>query len=172
MKRELNQVIGAVMFAIGAIVFLVAGFMQVQSGSVPAAAFLIILLSIGCYFPELFQDGSNAPSTLRICVLMVVSVFAVMTVKVGWVFTDFSQFFVHESWIYILGLAFGAKLTQSFAELISGKLGKKGGPSTVAGTGVNAASTNVGNTNGASDNYATLHTERNALAGNPDDYDV
>lgn len=170
MRRNLNQIIGAAMFVVGAAIFLIAAFMNVPSGSVPAAAFLIIILAIGCYFPELFQDGSNAPSTLRICVLMVVAVFTLIMVKVGWEIHDLSKFYANESWIYILGLAFGAKVTQSFAEFLSGRLGKKGStpPAPASSSSSPAAKTSV---NGGNATYAN-NFERNALAGVPDDYDV
>lgn len=168
MKRDLNQLIGAIMFIVGAVTFLLAAFMRVQSGGVPAAAFLIIILSIGCYFPDLFQDGSNAPSTLRICVLMVVAVFSVIMVKAGWEVRDLSHFYANESWIYILGLAFGAKVTQSFAEFMSGRLGKKGNAAPSISTRP-ASSMTAPSINGGTSSFAT-HIERNALAGNPDDY--
>lgn len=171
MKRDLNQIIGAIMFIAGAAVFMIAAFMNVQSGSVPAAAFLIIIIAIGCYFPELFQDGSSAPSTLRICVLMVVAVFTLIMVKVGWEIHDLSQFDVKDSWIYILGLAFGAKVTQSFAEFMSGKLGKKGSAPPPASSAPPAGSATKTSVNGGNATYAN-NFERNALAGVPDDYDV
>jgi hypothetical protein len=171
MKKDLNQIIGAIMFVGGAAVFMIAAFMNVQSGSVPAAAFLIIIIAIGCYFPELFQDGSSAPSTLRICVLMVVAVFSVIMVKVGWEIHDLSKFDASDSWIYILGLAFGAKVTQSFAEFMSGRLGKKGSTLPPASSAPPAGTSTKSSVNGGAANYAS-HFERNALAGNADDYDV
>ena len=53
---------------------------------------------------------------MRVVVLIVVLVFAVVYIKLGWIAGSFEQFTIDTSWIYILGLAFGSKAFQKFAE--------------------------------------------------------
>ena len=61
-------------------------------------------------------ENKGEISTMRIIVLIVVLVFAVVYIKLGWVAGSFEEFFIDTSWIYILGLAFGSKAFQKFAE--------------------------------------------------------
>ena len=55
-------------------------------------------------------------STTRIVVLITVLVFGVVYIKLGWVAGSFESFVIDTGWIYILGLAFGGKAFQRFAE--------------------------------------------------------
>ena len=61
-------------------------------------------------------DAQREVSTMRIVVLITVLVFCVVYIKLGWVAGSFESFVIDTSWIYILGLAFGGKAFQRFAE--------------------------------------------------------
>ena len=53
---------------------------------------------------------------MRVVVLMTISVLVMTTVKLAWTVSSLLEFRIDKSWIYILGLAFGAKAVQRFAE--------------------------------------------------------
>jgi hypothetical protein len=87
-----------------------------MDGSLPAISILFLLLGIVFYFPDLLEDQNGGISTMRVVVLMTVSVFVITTVKLSWSVASLLEFRIDKSWIYILGLAFGAKAVQRFAE--------------------------------------------------------
>jgi len=82
----------------------------------PAISFLVLIVGISFYFPSLLEEKKGELSTMRVVVLIVVLVFAVVYIKLGWIAGSFEQFTIDTSWIYILGLAFGSKAFQKFAE--------------------------------------------------------
>ena len=87
-----------------------------MDGSMPAISMFVLMLSMIFYFPDLLEDQNGGISTMRVVVLMTVSVFVITTVKLGWSVSSLLEFRIDKSWIYILGLAFGAKAVQRFAE--------------------------------------------------------
>ena len=87
-----------------------------MDGSIPAISVFLLLLGMVFYFPDLLEDPTGSVSTMRVVVLMTVSVFVITTIKLGWTVASLLEFRIDQSWIYILGLAFGAKAVQSFAE--------------------------------------------------------
>ena len=81
----------------------------------------IIFLLMGSVFsmPGLLQEDTNDTqsfSTMRFMVLTVAIVFAAITIKIGWQTSSFEEFKIHDTWVYILGLAFGGKVAQKFTE--------------------------------------------------------
>jgi uncharacterized membrane protein len=114
-------------FGIFLIVLAIAGFTttaiisltdleRIANGTFPAVSFLVLILGLVFYFPSLLEERKGEISTMRIVVLIVVLVFAVVYIKLGWVAGTFAEFVIDTSWIYILGLAFGSKAFQKFAE--------------------------------------------------------
>ena len=53
---------------------------------------------------------------MRVIVFAVVMVFVFIYVKLGWTAGTFEEFTIDSTWIYILGIAFGSKAIQKFAE--------------------------------------------------------
>ena len=87
-----------------------------MDGSLPAISVFFLLLGMVFYFPDLLEDQNGGISTMRVVVLMTVSVFVITTIKLSWTVASLLEFRIDKSWIYILGLAFGAKAVQRFAE--------------------------------------------------------
>ncbi len=117
-----NNILGTLLILIG-----VAGFIttaiyslidmeRVTNGTIPSMSFIVLIIGLVFYFPSLLEEGKGEISTMRVVVLIVVLVFAAVYIKLGWVAGSFEEFIIDTSWIYILGLAFGAKAFQKFAE--------------------------------------------------------
>jgi hypothetical protein len=87
-----------------------------MDGSLPAISVFLLMLGMVFYFPDLLEDQNGGISTMRVVVLMTISVFVITTVKLSWTVSSLLEFRIDKSWIYILGLAFGAKAVQRFAE--------------------------------------------------------
>ena len=109
-----------------------AGF---DKGALPAAAFFFVVIGLVFCFPTLLQEADGGVSTMRVIVLTVVMVFAIIHVKIGWTAGSFTDFKIDNTWIYILGLAFGSKAFQKFAEEGGGKGKKKEGAEAGGGDG-------------------------------------
>lgn len=123
MKQTKTQTLGLWVIILGVIGLIAAisiNFIQpvkeLDNGAIPACSFFFIMLGVAFCFPEMLQDETKALSTMRVVVFMVVSVFCIITVKLGWTMSSFEQFTIDKAWIYILGLAFGSKVFQSFSE--------------------------------------------------------
>jgi hypothetical protein len=87
-----------------------------MDGSIPAISVFLLMLGMVFYFPDLLEDQNGGISTMRVVVLMTISIFVITTVKLSWTVSSLLEFRIDKSWIYILGLAFGAKAVQRFAE--------------------------------------------------------
>ncbi len=85
-------------------------------GAVPAASFFFILIGVCFHFPSLLEESPGRLSTMRIIVFAVIMVFVLIYVKIGWNAGSFEEFTIDKTWVYILGLAFGGKAMQKFAE--------------------------------------------------------
>jgi hypothetical protein len=91
-------------------------------GALPACALLLTLLGFAARFPAVLQDGTtNATgegnvSAMRVAVLMIVSVFTLVTVKAGWSVETLTDLKIDPSWAWVLAAALGGKAAQSFAE--------------------------------------------------------
>lgn len=87
-----------------------------DQGALPALSFLLMMIGLAFAFPSLLEESVGAVSTMRIITFAVVMVFCVIYLKIGWDLGNFEQFTIDDTWFYILGLAFGAKTLQKFAE--------------------------------------------------------
>ena len=88
----------------------------IEGGAVPAISFLFIMTGMCFYFPSLLEEAKGEISTMRVIVFAVVMVFVFIYVKLGWTAGTFEEFTIDSTWIYILGIAFGSKAIQKFAE--------------------------------------------------------
>lgn len=94
---------------------------RLDAGALPAISFLFLMLSIAFLFPDMLEDSSKMLSTMRVIVYMVVCVFVFIAIKLGWGASNFDDFHIDRTWVYILGLAFGSKVFQSFSEGMDGE---------------------------------------------------
>lgn len=88
----------------------------VDKGAIPAVSFLFVMIGMCFYFPSLLEESKGEVSTMRVVVFAVVMVFVFIYVKIGWNAGLFEEFKIDSTWVYILGLAFGSKAIQKFAE--------------------------------------------------------
>jgi len=90
-----------------------------SDGTITAVSIIFLLMGSAFVLPGLLRENSKdeqSYSTMRFIVLAVVLVFAAITIKIGWQTSSFEDFRIHSTWVYILGLAFGAKVAQTFTE--------------------------------------------------------
>ena len=99
-----------------AVIFSLTKYSGVDRGAIPAVSFLFVMVGMCFYFPTLLQESKGEISTMRVVVFAVVMVFCFIYVKLGWNAGSFEDFKIDSTWIYILGLAFGSKVFQKFAE--------------------------------------------------------
>jgi hypothetical protein len=101
---------------IAAVVLFYTVYSGMDRGALPALSFLVLLIGIAFSFPSLLQDENGGLSTMRIIVFAVVLVFCTIYIKLGFIMDSFEQFTIDKEWVYILGLAFGAKAVQKYTE--------------------------------------------------------
>ena len=112
------------MLAAGAVIALVTATVlgRGASGAIVAACVFAVIVGLVLCYPTLLQDGTvtdaGAPavSTMRAAVLLVVSVFALLTLKAGWSASAIAALKLDPSWAWVLAAALGGKAFQSFAE--------------------------------------------------------
>lgn len=121
--EKFTKITGVSLIALGVMGFIasiIIGFCpalkEMDNGAMPAGSFFFIVLGLAFSFPDMLQDDTKSLSTMRVVVFMVVSVFCIVAIKIGWTAASFEQFTIDKAWIYILGLAFGSKVFQSFSE--------------------------------------------------------
>ena len=114
--------IGKVLVVIGIAGFLIAVILSftplsgLDTGALPAGSFLITMIGLAFAFPSMLEESPGSISTMRIIVFAVVMVFCVIYLKIAWSVGSLGSFTIDNSWIYILGLAFGSKVFQKFGE--------------------------------------------------------
>jgi hypothetical protein len=119
---KIKQILGTVLILTGVLGLIVIGILSavsvdsVTNGMLPTVSFVLIVLGLVFFFPTLLEESQGNVSTMRVIVLMVVLVFCIVYIKLGWIAGSFEQLSIDKSWIYILGLAFGSKAFQKFAE--------------------------------------------------------
>ena len=91
-------------------------YAEYDNGGLPAISFLVIMLSLALCFPTMLEESKGEVSTMRIIVFSITMVFCVIYLKIAWASGTFQNLTIDKSWIYILGLAFGSKAAQKFAE--------------------------------------------------------
>jgi hypothetical protein len=99
-----------------AVIFSFTIFSGTDRGAVAAISFFFVMIGMCFYFPSMLQQGAGQESTMRVIVFAVVIVFCLIHLKLAWNAGSFEQFSIDKTWIYILGLAFGSKAIQKFAE--------------------------------------------------------
>ncbi len=110
------QIMGFVVI-IGGIIYLFIRQLFFDLGSeIIAIDFFTIMLGIIFAFPDLLKDANNGLSTMRIVVFMVINVFCLLALKLGWGAKNFKEIGVDQYWTGIIAFVFGAKATQSFFE--------------------------------------------------------
>jgi hypothetical protein len=115
------QRLGPFLVALGTLALAWAGVESLiqpafNAGGIAATGLFIVILGLVLLFPTLLSDDTGQTSTMRVCVLMVVSLFVVLTVKAGWGAPDLEHLKLQDSWVWVLAAAFGGKAFQSFAE--------------------------------------------------------
>ena len=101
------------------------------SGGAMAAAFFAVIIGLILRFPTLIQDGTNDQksennaSTMRIAVILIISVFSILLIKTGWSAQTIADLKIDSTWIGILGVVLGGKVFQSFAENQGPKVGPR-----------------------------------------------
>ena len=123
MNEKTQKKIGVAMISTGLLGFLItviaSGFDGTHfpdNGGVPAVSIFFVMIGMAFYFPDLLQGPCGGMSTMRMIVFMVIVVFVVLTIKIGWTTHSFDEFRLDSTWVYILGLAFGSKVAQQFSE--------------------------------------------------------
>jgi hypothetical protein len=132
LHMKTNEGIGFGLIVVGVIGLSAAALLRVFWGSVvpgdlPAVSMFFLLIGLMFWFPDLIKDGGGGNSSIRVAVLMVVSLFTILTLKAGWTVADIAELKIDSSWAWVLGVAFGAKMGQSFAEALGAKK-KQTGP--------------------------------------------
>jgi len=110
-------ILGAAVVGFIGLIFIPKDAGWINGGEVAAISMLFVMLGLAFFLPQLLAvpDGQGY-STMRVVVFVVVAVFVITSVKIGWNAESFDDFTIDRSWLYILGLAFGSKVFQSFAE--------------------------------------------------------
>lgn len=120
--KNITEKFGRVLIAVGAVGFVTAsilGFTDysgLDEGALPAGSFFLILIGMAFCFPSLLEERGGEVSTMRVVVFAVTMVFSVVHLKIGWTAGTFKDFQIDQTWVYILGLAFGSKVFQKFGE--------------------------------------------------------
>ena len=121
MENKNLQTFGYILVGLGIIglvasMFFTRQYFQENGGSLPAISFVILLVGCAFSFPSLLEESKGEVSTMRIVVFAVTLVFCMIYIKLAWNISAIESMRIDEKWIYILGLAFGSKAAQKFAE--------------------------------------------------------
>src|ERR1041385_6730787 len=120
--KNLIQNFGQVLIIVGVVGFVVASLLSftdysgLDEGAMPAGSFFLIMVGMSFCFPSLLEEAKGEISTMRVVVFAVTMVFSVIHLKIGWNAGSFKDFQIDQTWVYILGLAFGSKVFQRFGE--------------------------------------------------------
>lgn len=116
-KISFLQIIGfIVILATLLYLFILQLFNSTLKAEVVAIAFFIIMLGIIFVFPDMMKDANKELSTMRIVVFMIINVFCILSIKIGWDAKNFKDIGVDQYWMGIVAFTFGAKATQSYFE--------------------------------------------------------
>jgi len=115
------MIVGVIALAAAMIIGFVPSVREYDHGALPAVGFFFILLGMALLFPDMLQDDTKSVSTMRVVVFMLVSVFVIVAIKIGWQAPNFDDFKIDRTWVYILGLTLGSKVFQSFSEGMDGQ---------------------------------------------------
>jgi hypothetical protein len=115
-KISYLQIIGFVVILAGLLYLFIQQLLKNLNSEVISIDFFTIMLGIIFAFPDLLEDGNKGLSTMRIVVFMVINVFCLLALKLGWNAKSFREIGVDQYWLGIVAFAFGAKATQSYFE--------------------------------------------------------
>jgi predicted MFS family arabinose efflux permease len=91
-------------------------------GEVPAISLFMFIMGLAFFFPSMLRDGSSSDSgvsTMRVVVLLLISVFALLCIRNGW---GNDKFTLDVYWVWIVAIAVGGKAGQSAVERLGAKL--------------------------------------------------
>jgi len=120
--KDITEKFGRLLIVVGAIGFVAASILSftdysgLDEGALPAGSFFLILVGMAFCFPSLLEEAKGEVSAMRVVVFAVTMVFSVVHLKIGWNAGTFKDFQIDQTWVYILGLAFGSKVFQKFGE--------------------------------------------------------
>jgi len=112
----IQQRLGALLIAAGLAGLVYTAFRSLQDGGTPAISLFLVIIGLIFYFPTLLEGDLGTTSTMRVAVLMLVSLFIILTVKVGWHETSLASLKLDPNWVWVLAAALGGKAAQSFSE--------------------------------------------------------
>jgi predicted MFS family arabinose efflux permease len=98
-----------------------------SDGQTPAISVFLMIMGIAFFFPSLLRDGGGTDSgvsTMRAIVLLLISVFALITLRNGWASAAFS---LDQYWVWIVALAVGGKAGQTAVEQLGSRSSTKPG---------------------------------------------
>ncbi len=131
-----RMLLGILLFLLAAVGMTVAAFMPSLGGGVPAVASVVLLIAFALVEPRLMYGRGDAPSTMRVAVLMVVATFMLVVIKSGW--ENHAAPALDSTWAWVLGIALTGKVAQV--------VGERPSPATPAPPLVGNAAPAVGNT--------------------------
>jgi xanthine/uracil permease len=110
--------VGALLIFMGLVGFVltVLDWVPADQGAAAAISMFLVIMGLVFYFPTLLDDGAGQTSSMRVMVLMIVSLFVILTLKVGWGADSLEDLVLSDSWIWVLAAALGGKAAQSYAE--------------------------------------------------------
>ena len=120
--KTITENFGRILILVGAVGFVAASILSftdysgLDEGALPAGSFFLILVGMAFCFPSLLEESKGEISTMRVVVFAVTMVFSVIHLKIGWNAGSFKDFQIDQTWVYILGLAFGSKVFQKYGE--------------------------------------------------------
>ncbi|GGB23486.1 hypothetical protein [Puia dinghuensis] len=88
-----------------------------NEATVMALSVLLITISWPLIFPSMLRSSSKGEvSSTRAAVFMIVAAFIALAVRTGWTDAGMQGLVLNAGWISVLGIAFGAKTLQYWAE--------------------------------------------------------
>jgi multisubunit Na+/H+ antiporter MnhB subunit len=85
------------------------------AGNRMAIALVLLLVALPLLYPTMLREG-RAVSTMRAIVYLVVGLFAVLTIRVGWGASTIADIKIDPWWATIISAAIGGKAVQSLGE--------------------------------------------------------
>jgi len=128
-KMSILQIIGAILLLLGLGLLIFIGFddffntplpanvltAKEQAGSLAATSFFLVMMGMALLFPEMLKGADDGTSSMRVAVFMVVSVFAILSVKIYW-HCGSGDFKLDNAWAGVVAAALGSKALQSLGE--------------------------------------------------------
>ena len=117
---SISQILGAIFILLGVTSLIFLGMSDpedAKKSTLAALSFFFIMLGMAFFFPGMLKNKvSNEVSNMRIASYMIVCIFILLSVKIGWACNSFEKFTLDSTWAWILGVALGSKTIQSLGE--------------------------------------------------------